>query len=232
MKLIGVVGRVYYNKDEQEIIQVNDAIRKTLAKYSNIVTILLLPINHYNYHGLKMGSDKIDDIGKGKLDYILDKCDGFVVPGGTNWYKIDEYVINYAIRAGKPLLGICAGFQAICSMFAINREKFDMTKKLDNDIHYRKPWQYVHNNIVLENTLLMRILGKEKIMVNSLHHDYIDFKMRNLVISAVSEDGITEAVELPGHSFFLGIQWHPEYLMDANSIKIFDRFIDSLKELQ
>lgn len=232
MKLIGIVGRAYYNSDNQEIMQVNEAIRKVLSSYSDVVPILLLPTNCKNYVDIKMGEDKIGDIDRKKIDYIIDKCDGFVVPGGTYWYQFDEYVINYAIQSGKPLLGICAGFQAICSKFAVNRDKFDMTKKFSSDCHYKGPRQYVHKNLVIDNTLLRKIIGKEKIMVNSLHHDYIDVKMYDLIISSFSDDGVIEAVELPGHPFFLGIQWHPEYLLDTNSKKIFDKFIDSVKELQ
>ena len=45
MNLIGIVGRVYYNRDEQQIVQVNDAIRKVLASYDDVVSVLLLPTN-------------------------------------------------------------------------------------------------------------------------------------------------------------------------------------------
>lgn len=231
MKIIGVVGRVYYNRDEQEIIQINDAVRRALVKYSDVVSILLLPTNDSNYGSFKMGDDKLEEIDKKKLDYILDKCDAFIVPGGTYWYQFDEYVMKHAIKNNKPLLGICAGFQAICSMFAKDRFKFDMTNKLNNDIHYGKYNKYIHNVNLVDGTVLMDILKCDKVMVNSLHHDYVDFDINSLIVSAYSDDGVIEAVELPGHVFFMGIQWHPEYLMDDYSKKIFDRFIDSVKEL-
>lgn len=232
MKLIGIVGRVYYNRDLQNIIQLNDSLRRVLANYSDVVSILLLPTNYCIYSNIEMGYDKIDEVDREKLDYILDKCDGFIVPGGTYFYKFDEYVINYAIRNKKPLLGICAGFQAVCSMYSTNRDRFDMTKKLNNDNHYGMENSYVHNNIIINNTLLFDIIGRNKIKVNSLHHDYIDFDMKELIVSSYSEDGIIEAVELDNHPFFLGIQWHPEYLDDDVSRRIFDKFIDSIKELQ
>lgn len=225
MKLIGIVGRVYYNKDNQEIIQLNDYIRRILSNYKDIVPILLLPTSNNNYIDIGMGNDNID---KEKLDYILDKCDGFIIPGGTYWYNFDEYVINYSIKNKKPILGICAGFQAMCSMFSINRDKFDMTKKLNNDNHYGKQDKYIHENTIKNNTLLKEIIGKDKIMVNSIHHDYIDFNMKDLTISSISNDNIIEAIELPNHPFFIGIQWHPEYLLDEDSKKIFDYFIDKV----
>lgn len=225
MKLIGIVGRVYYNKDNQEIIQLNDYIRRVLSSYDNIVPVMLLPTDNNSYVDINMGNDSVD---KEKLNYILDKCDGFIVPGGTYWYNFDEYIIEYAKRNKKPILGICAGFQAMCSMFSKDRTKFDMTKRFESNNHYGKQDEYIHENIIIDNTLLKEIIGKDKIMVNSLHHDYIEFPMNELVISSISSDNIIEAVELPYHPFFVAVQWHPEYLLDNNNKKIFDYFISKV----
>lgn len=225
MKLIGIVGRAYYNKDNQKIIQVNEAIRRVFAAYEDVVVINILPTNDENYVDMKMGEDKLEEVDKQKLDYILDKCDGFVIPGGTYWYQFDEYVMKYAIANDKPLLAICAGFQALCSMYAVQRIYFDMTSRLGNETHYGEENQYIHNNKVIDNTLLKEIVGNDSICVNSIHHDYVNFEFSNLRVSSVSNDGIVEAVELPNCRFVLGVQWHPEYLMNEVSKKIFDYFV-------
>ena len=232
MKVIGIVGRAYYNRDEQKVIQVNEAVRRLLSNYSDVVSVLLLPTNNDNYVDIKMGMDNISDIDKTKLDFMLDKCDGFIVPGGTYWYQFDEYVMKYAIKSKKPLLAICAGFQAMCSMDAKDRVRFDMTKDLLNDNHHNDGNLYTHENIIKKDTLLYDILKKDKIKVNSVHHSYVNFEMNDLIVSSVSEDGIIEAVELVKHPFFIGVEWHPEYLMDEDSRKIFDYFIDKTKELR
>lgn len=229
MKVIGIVGRIYYNKDNQEIVQLNDHIRRTLANYDDVVSIILLPTNLDSYLDIKMGNDKIYKTDKKKLDYLLNKCDGFIIPGGTFWYNFDEYIIKYAIDNQKPLLAICLGFQCLCSMFASNRKQFDMTKKLNNNTHYGDSKKYIHEVNIIENTILKDILCKDSIMINSIHHDYVDFSMNELVVSAISNDNIIEAVELSNHPFLIGLQWHPEYLMDDNSKKIFDKFIDNTK---
>jgi putative glutamine amidotransferase len=228
MKLIGIVGRAYYNKDNQKIIQLNEAIRKALAKYDNVVSILLLPTNDEYYATTPMGEDKLNNIDKEKLNYILNKCDAFIVPGGSNWYNFDEYVIEYAIKNDRPLLAICVGFQALCSMDAKDRYKFDMTKNLENDSHYGKEDKYFHNINILDNSLLKKIIDKDKIQVNSLHHSYIDSEFNNLIVTALSENGIIEAVEWKNKKFIIGLEWHPEYLMDEESLKIFDSFINSI----
>lgn len=233
MKLIGIVGRVYYNRDSQEIIQLNDYIRRVLSSYDDVVSTVLLPTNNISYLDINMGEDKLSSNDMKKLDYILSMCDGFIVPGGTYWYLFDEYVIKHAIDNKKPLLAICAGFQGLCSMFAKDRDKFDMTKKfLEDNNHYGEANEYVHDSLIIENTLLSRVLNKDSIMVNSLHHDYVDFPMIELNVSSISKDNVVEAVELAEHPFLLGVEWHPEYLDDDNSKKIFDSFVDSIKRPQ
>ncbi|MCI6266847.1 MAG: gamma-glutamyl-gamma-aminobutyrate hydrolase family protein [Erysipelotrichaceae bacterium] len=229
MKLVGIVERAYYNKDNQKIMQINEAIRKAFSAYDEVCLIGILPTNEKAYVDMKMGEDLITKEDKKKLDYILNQCDGFIIPGGSSWYQFDEYIMKHAIEQDKPFLAICAGFQALCSMYAVDRKQFDMTSRLNHDRHYGEQHLYIHQNQILDGTLLKKIVKDSSIPVNSLHHDYVNFKFHSLRISAISEDGILEAVELSNHRFGLGIQWHPEYLMDKNSRKIFDKFIDSIK---
>lgn len=106
-----------------------------------------------------------------------------------------------------------------------------MTKELKNNSHYGLSNKYLHSNKIYPNSLLFKILNKKEILVNSLHHSYIDLKLSKLIVSAISDDNIIEAVELPNHPFLIGLQWHPEYLMDTNSKKIFDYFINTIKNL-
>ncbi len=226
MKVIGVVGRAYYNRDGQKIFQINEDIRRVLSRYDDVVSVMLLPTDSCYYTDINMGEDEVD---KNKIDYILDMCDGFIIPGGSSWYNFDEYVIKYACDKDKSLLAICAGFQCLCSMYACNRNRFDMTSRVRNDSHHGDDGKYMHKNSIIDNTKLKKILGCNDIMVNSVHNDYVDFKMNNLIISSYSEDGVIEAVEMCDKSFIIGVQWHPEYLMDDSSIKIFDNFIDSIK---
>ncbi len=230
MKLIGIVGRAYFNKDNQNIIQINEYIRRAISNYDDVSYIALLPTNDICYSNIKMGKDSITEKDRKKLDYILNMCDGFIIPGGTYFYKFDEYIINYAIKHNKPLLAICLGFQAICSMFHEKRNKFDMTKKLKDDNHCGPAHEYIHDIDIKNNTKLKNIVGDSKISINSIHHDHIDFIPKELTISAYStDDKVIEAIELKNHKFFIGLQWHPEYLMDIPSIKIFDAFIRSTK---
>ena len=223
MHLIGIVGRCYYNKDEQHIIQTHDMVRRMMAGREDCTCITILPTENIDYLDILDGKDTVN---KEKIDYVLDMCDGFIVPGGTQFYHFDEYVIDYAIKKDKPLLAICLGFQAMCSMFAKNRDKFDMTTHDKTGFHFGKQNEYVHQVFIAENTLLSKIIGEDVISVNSVHHDLVEFKMDTLVSSGEAEDGVCEAVEYPNKKFILGLQWHPEYIMDENTEKIVDNFID------
>lgn len=230
MKVIGIVGRAYFNKDKQKIIQVNEDIRRVVAKYDDVVCIEILPTNDIYYPLTRMGDDEIEEKDRLKLDYVLDMCDGFIIPGGSYFYKFDEYVIKHAIKYDKPLLAICLGFQAVCSMFSGNRNRFDMTSRLANDNHCGPRDEYIHDINIKKDTKLYNIIGKDKISVNSLHHDYINYVPSRLEPSAYSsDDDILEAVEIKNHKFFIGVEWHPEYLMDEDSIKLFDAFVESIK---
>lgn len=52
------------------------------------------------------------------------------------------------------------------------------------------------------------------LLVNTMHHQAIAQLADPLLVSAVSSDGLVEGVEDPSRRFFLGVQWHPEYLDD------------------
>ena len=68
-------------------------------------------------------------------------------------------------------------------------------------------------------------------MVNSRHNEHID-SVDNFVVSAISEDGIIEAIEDKNKNFVLGIQWHPESMLDYDiyACDIYKYFINKCKE--
>ena len=66
--------------------------------------------------------------------------------------------------------------------------------------------------------------------VNSAHHQAVDKLGNGLVSSAFFEDGIIEGIESKTNGFCIGVQWHPEFLIDKNDITIFKSFIKSSKK--
>ena len=74
---------------------------------------------------------------------------------------------------------------------------------------------------------LRQWVGKDQIMVNSLHGQGLKRIASQLTAEAFADDGLVEAVRGPDdHPFLLGVQWHPEWQATENpaSIELFKRF--------
>jgi putative glutamine amidotransferase len=68
---------------------------------------------------------------------------------------------------------------------------------------------------IRDGTLLSELVGKGQVMVNSTHHQAVSKPGKDVVVSAVATDGVVEGIELRSASFALGVQWHPELLINA-----------------
>lgn len=142
-------------------------------------------------------------------------CDGIVLSGGDSFVEQDFFVVDYLYKKDIPTLGICLGMQTMARYFS-KKEEINITNHLSDDL-------YVHCININKDSLLYKIIGKERIFVNSRHKSAIVNTTLNIV--AKSDDGVIEAVEALNKKFFLGLEWHPESLNDENSKKIFDYFI-------
>ena len=132
----------------------------------------------------------------------------------------DIKIIKYLYKIDKPTLGICLGMQEMA--LSLNGQ----VCKLESNIHNQSS-KYVHEIYFNKNSKLFEIIKNDKILVNSRHNYYVI--KTNLLITAISNDNIIEALEDPNKKFFIGLQWHPESLkQDLNSQKIFDAFIKIL----
>ena len=151
------------------------------------------------------------------VSYYLDICDGFIVPGGITWNEADIEIIKYAFKVNKPLLGICAGMQALANIDTF----IDNTIKVEN--HNVPNEKYVHE-ISINDGILKDILNMNKINVNSRHNYRVEPK-NYFKIDGVSNDGVIEAISFPEFKFIVGLQWHPEDMDDDDQNKIFKYFI-------
>lgn len=143
-------------------------------------------------------------------------CDGFILQGGNHYTELEIEMVKYLYEQNIPTLGICLGMQ----MMGIMNGHLEL---IGNNLHQSKE-KYVHEIIINKNSKLYSILKQEKIWVNSRHMEHIT--STNLNIVAYALDGTIEAVEDQNKKFFIGVQWHPESIMDENSKKIFKTFFD------
>lgn len=138
-------------------------------------------------------------------------------------------LLEIAMVRRVPILGICRGIQVLNVFFGgtlIGHIERHSALEVDGQKKDRR-----HQIRVVPGTRLCTILGAESLEVNSAHHQAIRDLGKGLVISAMAEDGTTEAVELPGEQFILAVQWHPERDRGGNgnyspsSLKIKDAFL-------
>ena len=150
-----------------------------------------------------------------KIKPLIDLCSGFILQGGSDYYEIDILITKYLHQNNIPTLGICLGMQTMAMAF---------NGIMDNTFNHKSNKLYVHNIKINKDSLLYNIIKKDNIMVNSRHQSYI--VSTDLRISSKAD--IIESVE-DDKDFFIGVQWHPETLMDENSILLFDNFFSKIK---
>lgn len=154
------------------------------------------------------------------ITYYLNLCDGFIIPGAVTWTNTDILVMQYVLKENKPLLGICAGMQLIANIDTF----IDNTIKVNK--HYKPRIMYVHE-IKLNDGILKNIFNKDNIMVNSRHHYRVELK-DFFKVDATSQDNVIEAISIPSYKFIVGVQWHPEDMVDEMQDKLFAYFFSIL----
>ena len=224
--IIGIVSKPNVFCDQELFTQqvIYDGVRNAVLS-NNGLAIGILPTRISNKF---CNSDEIIDgtyFNEGELNdlySLIDKCDGIIIQGGLSSDNYEIKAAKYAIDNDIPVLGICAGFNNIIR--AMGGEVFC----INNTIHNTEDGSMVHKNIVKENTLLYDILKKKEVDVNSIHTMFAkDENIKNMNISAYSDDGYVEAVEIKDKKFCLGVKWHPELMLENEQMNnIFKYFID------
>jgi putative glutamine amidotransferase len=175
------------------------------------------------------------------------RCDGLLLTGGTDvdphrygqeptekCQKPDKprdeaefRLLEAYLPTGKPTLCVCRGEQLLNVHFGGTLHQDIQDIQVVKHRVSKAPNKGVHGIKIYPKTLLSRILGEEPAKVNSLHHQAVDRLGPGLKVSAVSDDGFVEAVEVFLHPFCLGVQWHPENMSktDPRQQKIFDAFV-------
>jgi|TARA_B000000557_G_scaffold207652_1_gene173384 putative glutamine amidotransferase len=121
-------------------------------------------------------------------------------------------------KNNKKILGICGGMQLLNVFFGGSLIQ-DIPSQIKTKINHSKI--KLHEIDIIKNTLIADILKREKIKVNSFHHQCIDKLGKDLIASSRTNDEIIESIESKNKRV-LGVQWHPELLNDNNSKKIFN----------
>ena len=136
-------------------------------------------------------------------------------------------VTRGAMERDMPVLGICGGQQLLHVVLGgqlIQHIPDEIPEALAHEQPNPRD-EPGHSVAVKPGTLLHRIVGTERLDVNSAHHQAAKGEPDGVLINAVAPDGVIEGIEAVGRKFCLGVQWHPEYGVSAGDAAIFDAFI-------
>ncbi len=144
-----------------------------------------------------------------------------VTPDGGARDLRELILIDEVFRQGKPLLGICRGHQVLNVALGgtLVADILGQTPRAMNHRRMDRRNEVVHDVRLTPGSLLAKITGKQKLGVNSTHHQAVARVAAPLKVTAVSSDGIAEGLELKPSAarmlpFLLSVQFHPERLVD------------------
>jgi CTP synthase len=191
-------------------------------------------------NGVRVDLDCIEaeQIEQEAADILLKNVDGVLIPGGFGDRGSEGKIaaIRYARENGIPFFGICLGMQMavvefarnVCGLERANSTEFDL-QTAHPVIHLMEDQKAIDTKggtmrlgtypCVLQNeTLAAKLYGRERIAERHRHryefnNSYrAEFGARGMVLSGLSPDStLVEIIELRGHPWFLGCQFHPEF---------------------
>lgn len=169
------------------------------------------------------------------IQSYLSLCDGFLVTGsepgeaGTPLRQdFERELLIQAVDWHIPTLGICNGMQIMGQMLGAGLRS---TRRKENTVDH-KPLAYptapTHDLRIAPHGFLTQLADTRGTKVNSYHMQCLEDDGRFDVL-ARAPDGVVEAIAARNHPFFVGVQWHPEYLLTAFDHALIERFVDACR---
>ena len=174
------------------------------------------------------------------LRSIYEHLDGLILSGGGDVHpssfgeedggslrSVDEQrdrtelaLARWAMANDLPLLAICRGVQVL-NVAAGGTLIQDIPAQVANALGHSNPdappkSEIAHTVDVVAGSLLASIVGAGEFGVNSSHHQAVKDVGKGFVVTARAPDGVIEGLEAPDLSFCIGVQWHPEGLVDSH----------------
>jgi putative glutamine amidotransferase len=133
------------------------------------------------------------------------------------------------VSAGRPLLAICRGIQVLNVALGGNLIQDIADQVANRLIHQRSEGEARHLIRLQPASRLASLLGDGELEVNSYHHQAVQDLAPGLEAVAWAADGVVEGVEMPGARFAVGVQWHPELMVqnDGRQLQLFVGLVEA-----
>lgn len=238
MKKVLIVSRRYIRKDKLinwvsevylELLAKEDLMPLIVPIAKNTLDILQEYLNDYNALLMIEGGDIDPDYYNESYDIEqLEEYDPLKD-------QIEITCCLHAMKTEKPILGLCRGMQMINVLYGgnLHHDVHKINKNSLLHIDYNHYDSHRHKIKLIENTPLWEWYGKmQELSVNSYHHQGIKKLAPTLSPMAIAEDGLIEAIYDPNRTFVVGIQFHPERMLDAykGNMRVFEKFAKAVKD--
>lgn len=231
--LIGVSARIYYPR--RPVLDLGGVWTKTLHYLEQSVAHWVMSPQVLAVMIPAVDSESVVKRSDLSLHGYAEALDGLLLQGGNDiapetygetplapeWhgdrvrdrYELD--LLDRFMKAGKPVLGICRGFQLINVAFGGTLYQ-DIPTQLPNAQPHLDPAHYdrqMHPVEFMADTRLAQLYpGQDGALINSIHHQGVKGLGRELTVEARAPDGLPEAIRWQGPGYVFGMQWHPEFM--------------------
>ena len=141
----------------------------------------------------------------------------------------ERALLDGALIRNMPILGICGGEQLLAVALGgtlIQHIPAELPTASDHEQKHPRH-EPAHSVSIAPGTLLHSIVGASSMKVNTSHHQAVRLPGHGAQVNATAADGVIEGIEHPGRRFCLGVQWHPEFLIDPGDILIFRALVEA-----
>lgn len=214
---IGILARPDLSRASNQVWIMNNEVRNVILKYGAL-PVAIMPTNR-DYQMI------MTDEEWNLLLPLISSCDGFILQGGDDYYPYDLQILNYLVTYDIPVLGICLGMQTMSALFDGEIAKIEPF----HFNHNQHGQEYVHMVRIHPNTKLREIFQTDTIKVNSRHNECV--VKTSAKACATSSDNILEGIEVTSQTFFVGVQWHPESMIEYDKMSnlLFNEFFHSVR---